>query len=290
MRTRRRRRGFTLIELLVVIAIISMLAGLLLPAVQKAREAANRLSCGNNLHQLGLAMHMYHDTLGTLPPDRLGPGYATWAVLLLPYLEQDNLYREWDLSLLYYQNRDEVRKVPVKIYFCPSRRTASTPPTYSTSGDTPSWLGGSLQWPGALGDYAVCIDGTGHDEEMRGCLSLNGPFRSGYGLPFSAFTDGLSNTLLLGEKHIPKGKLGVGWWDCSLYNGDYYTCSTRAAGVAFPLTTNPRDPGWKFGSLHTHVVQFCFADAHVQALPEAINPATLQLLADRSDGQVIPDF
>src|SRR5690348_17377624 len=104
-----RRRGFTLIELLVVIAIISVLAGLLLPAVQKAREAANRMSCGNNLHQLSLACQMYHDDMGSLPPNRLRAGYATWAVLLLPYLEQDNLYRQWDLSLTYYEQGDTAR-------------------------------------------------------------------------------------------------------------------------------------------------------------------------------------
>jgi hypothetical protein len=107
---------------------------------------------------------------------------------------------------------------------------------------------------------------------------------------FAGITDGLSNTLLVGEKHVPQGKLGVGWWDCSLYNGDYHECSTRAAGRGFPLTTNLRDPGWKFGSLHTHVVQFCFADAHVQPLVDSTSPYTLQLLAQPSDGKVIPDF
>src|SRR5207244_4509678 len=121
-------------------AIISVLAGLLLPAVQKAREAANRMSCGNNLHQLGLAMHMYHDTLGTLPPDRLRTGYATWAVLLLPFLEQDNLFRKWDLSLTYYAQNPQARLTPVKSYFCPSRRSSNSAPTASLSGDTQSWL------------------------------------------------------------------------------------------------------------------------------------------------------
>ena len=119
---------------------------------------------------------------------------------------------------------------------------------------------------------------------------MGGPFQLGKGLTFAAFTDGLSNTLLIGEKHVPRGKYGVAWWDCSIYNGDYYQCSTRAGGRNFPLTTDPRDPGWKFGSLHTHVVNFCFADGHVQAIRESIDPYTLELLNQRNDGEVIPDF
>ncbi len=158
----RRRRAFTLIELLVVISIISVLMGLLLPAVQKAREAAARISCANNLKQIGLAMHNYENNHRKLPPSRMAVGYATWAVLILPYIEQDNLYRQWNLHATYYQQSIVARMTPVKIYFCPSRRDSNSMPAASTFGDTPSWEPGA-HYPGALTDYAVCIDRTGFD-------------------------------------------------------------------------------------------------------------------------------
>ena len=104
------------------------------------------------------------------------------------------------------------------------------------------------------------------------------------------FPDGLSNTFLIGEKHIPESKNGIGWWDCSTYNGDYYQCSSRTASRLYPLTTNPKDTAWKFGSKHTQVVLFCFADGHVQNIPEMTDPYILELLNQRNDGQVIPGF
>ena len=112
----------------------------------------------------------------------------------------------------------------------------------------------------------------------------------GTGSRLADFRDGTSGTLLVGEKHVPQDRHGHGWWDCSTYNGDYYKCSTRAAGRHFPLTTNPRNPGWFFGSRHTQVVQFCFADGHVQSLPETIDRVTLEYLGTRDGGEVVPGF
>jgi prepilin-type N-terminal cleavage/methylation domain-containing protein len=285
------RRAFTLIELLVVIAIISILIGMLLPAVQKAREAAFRMSCSNNLKQIGLAMHMYHNDQERLPPSRLGYGSATWAVLIMPYLEQDNLYRQWNLSATYFQQNDTARLTPVKGYFCPSRRGAAEAAAGSISGDITLVPGGpQVNVPGALGDYAVVVDRSGLDEVTASSPSLHGAFQMGIGVSFGGFIDGLSNTLMVGEKHIPVGKNGVGWWDCSTYDGGYEPCWARAAARSYPLTTNPQDPGWKFGSRHTGVVMFCFGDGGVRALPETIDPYTLELLGMRDDGLVIPPY
>jgi prepilin-type N-terminal cleavage/methylation domain-containing protein len=160
--THRRRSGFSLMELLVVISIVTLLVGMLLPAIQYIREPANRTMCANHLHQIGLAMHAYHNVHGRLPAfSKDGPDATTWCVMLLPFLEQDDLYKQWDLSRSYYEQTDTARLTQVETYFCPSRRSPSTDPTTSLSGDQPFRADGfdlsSLpNTPGALGDYAAC--------------------------------------------------------------------------------------------------------------------------------------
>ena len=96
------RAGFTLIELLVVIGIIAILIGLLLPAVQKVREAAARVTCTNNLKQLGIAIHGYHEVNNKLPPSRVSDLHATWAVFIMPFIDQQAVYKEWNLDDTYY--------------------------------------------------------------------------------------------------------------------------------------------------------------------------------------------
>src|SRR5262249_19764803 len=121
---RSRSTGFTLIELLVVIAIIAILIGLLVPAVQQVREAANPASCENNLKQLGIAVHNYHDIRKQLPPLRIDSDYATLFVLIMPYLEQANIERTWSFTVPYYQQPDIARMSQVSVFYCPSRRAA----------------------------------------------------------------------------------------------------------------------------------------------------------------------
>jgi prepilin-type processing-associated H-X9-DG protein len=292
------------VELLVVIAIIALLIALLLPAIQKVREAANRASCVNNLKQMGLACLSYNDTFGALPPSRelfatyaeelqellnpnkdepdgdenLGP---TWAVFILPFLEQDGLFKLFDLKADFKVQRPEAIKEPVSVYFCPSRRGSTTPPLLSISG--------SAQ-PGALGDYGACTGTTGDDiyNQSLSPLPPNGAFRLGLtakGVRLVDITDGLSNTLLIGEKHVPIGRFGQASWDCSIYDGDNILCSTRPAGIKYHLAASLQDQGVKFGSYHQDVVNFVFVDGSVHALTQDIPPQTLEFLANISDGQ-----
>src|SRR5262245_36703017 len=211
-----RRRGFTLIELLVVIAIIAILIGLLLPAVQKVREAAARMQCQNNLKQLGLACHNYHDVNGSFPPSRAADNFGTWAVFLLPYNEQDNMFRLWNGGTLRYYAAPAEARQPVKTFFCPSRRQ----PMMSTSGDGPRAGPAYPFTPGGCSDYAA-NEGNGfndngpnadgvfiwHGDDTR---VLSGPFASPTTtltkvvstVTLQSITDGTSNTIMIGEKHI----------------------------------------------------------------------------------------
>jgi prepilin-type N-terminal cleavage/methylation domain-containing protein/prepilin-type processing-associated H-X9-DG protein len=261
-----RRSGFTLIELLVVIAIIAILIALLLPAVQKVREAAARAQCQNNLKQIGLAIHNYHDNKKRLPPDRIVNDWATWAVVILPYLEQDNIFKLWDLRRRYAEQPTSPDPCPhnISVYICPSRRAV---PALSVSYTFAAGNGANLTArPGGVGDYAS-VAGTSNNEGVlrisvpsgtwnNQTISGTGNFNSsGPGAlvltwntktSFKNIRDGTSNTLLIGEKHIRPNSLQGKNEDRSIFDGNNQNNFRRFLGRALtstnPWTYDPNDP------------------------------------------------
>lgn len=288
-RPREARFAFTLIELLVVIAIIAVLIGLLLPAIQKVREAATRTHCANNLKQIGLAIHMYHDDYKKLPYSRLDTA-ETWAVLILPYLEEGNFYNLWNFNQNYYQQSPTFLQRPVGTYFCPTRRTPSSGVRLSITGDVLQGTS-NANVPGALGDYVACTgDPSGVIDYLPSMVTApdqpaNGAFiYKGGNLTFDQIQDGLSNTLFVGEKHIPNSKYGDAP-DSSIYNGDNGS-SHKQAGVGAPLAKGPSGSG-QFGSYHPGICQFVMGDGGVRPLSVSIDVTNLGYLANRHDSHAI---
>jgi prepilin-type N-terminal cleavage/methylation domain-containing protein/prepilin-type processing-associated H-X9-DG protein len=234
----RPHRAFTLIELLVVIAIIAILIGLLLPAVQKVRDAAARMQCQNNLKQIGLGLHNHHDARGTFPPGGMQTGkngtpcYTNWAIELLPYVEQDNLYKGYNQLLL---NTDAVNYAAVatqrvKTYDCPADTLIGRLEKPASGPDTSrQWMHGSyravsgkIQYAIAWGTYDTFEPyywpGGRFDSSYRGALHGTGAAYNGVPAPtyvepstgqpvssmggpekMTSITDGTSNTLMAGE-------------------------------------------------------------------------------------------
>ena len=269
--------AFTLIELLVVIAIIGVLVGLLLPAVQQAREASRRIDCGNHLKQVGLAVALAADVQKQFPTGRLtrDPFDVSWAFRLLPFLEEqaifdarnpDNTVPCWDAS-----NATAFR-TPVATYYCASRRQPAADRNFDNNNAAP--VSGTTGIA-AGGDYAACGGtyynyytpaGGGPDPTRAGPIHTFSQVRP------AQVTDGLSKTFAIGERHIPPvdpssaaGLEHYNQGDTAFFPSD--TPHTLFRDPYRGLASSPEDTNnRKFGSLHPGVTQFVFCDGHVEAM------------------------
>jgi prepilin-type N-terminal cleavage/methylation domain-containing protein/prepilin-type processing-associated H-X9-DG protein len=298
------RRGFTLIELLVVIAIIGILVALTLPAVQQAREAARRTQCKNNLKQMGVAIHNFHDQHSALPPSRNYDHYTSWAFLILPHLENFNLFATWDSTLKYYYQSDEARLTPIAAYFCPSRRGVQQRSTRNDDIFSP-------HEPGTVADYA-CVAGYGRGWNW---INSKGPMVMGdattepptplgsYAPPgavlktwrsrtaFRDIIDGLTHTFLIGEKHIRPSRYGIAPEDGAIYNGDHPGNFSRTGGPGSPLAKSPTDAYRNnFGSSHDQMCNFLLADGSVRSVNVLIATDILGRLTVRNDHEVVSEY
>jgi prepilin-type N-terminal cleavage/methylation domain-containing protein/prepilin-type processing-associated H-X9-DG protein len=297
MRRNVQKRGFTLIELLVVIAIIGILIALLLPAVQSAREAARRMSCTNNLKQTGLAMHLYHDTFGRLPaawmathptsgqPYWLGrPGWA-WGASVLPYMEQESIVKSlihFDLPVVDPLNQ-AARVAVVKTYRCPSDVGQDKFVLEAGAMPMPNYMANYTATELATSNY-VGVFGTASMMTVysKGTAPADGPMIFQQGCRFADIVDGLSETLLVGERH---SQTRASTWVGVLAGGAH--APACVVGVATDPPNSPVNGKFHtFSSFHPGGTNFLAADGSVHFLPDNIETAPYRALCTRAGGDV----
>ena len=312
----RRRRGFTLIELLVVIAIIAVLVALLLPAVQQAREAARRTQCKNNLKQIGLALHGYHDTHDRLP---ISQGMAlnssgvnflqrTWGRSILPFIEQAPLYSKWDWTRGHASGTNRsLTATPIAIFKCPSS-PASQIITVTGSGadvdhpDGPTFQAGIMEYFGNSVNWDFPGRPTGATTaevmQIQGMI----PYHT-EGVRFSEVTDGLTNTIMVGEVAGGEKRLVAKYQSIGLQHSTQGSWATRnrtglgpydATGTVYlggnrVMNTNNYN-GANYYSYHTGVVHFLLGDGSTRTISENIDIDVTWRLLVRNDGNPVGEF
>jgi len=277
----RRRDAFTLVELLVVIAIIGILVALLLPAIQAAREAARRSSCVNNEVQLALAIHNYEFHFETLPPGVTNPtgpirsepegNHVGWIVRILPYMEEQNLFKHFDAALgAYAPANAEVRAHEIPTIECPSE-----PNEFINEAKTVA----QSSYVGCHNDVEAPIDKDNH-----GLLFLNSKIR------YTDIEDGSSKTILLSEARVNPNELGwVSGTRATLRN----TGTKLNSGPDPDEAPAPKEKPANslavggFSSRHPGGINAAFADGSIHFIPDDIDPALLRQLGNRADGQIM---
>lgn len=296
------RAAFTLIELLVVIAIIGILIGLLLPAVQKVREAANRTRCQNNLKQIGLAVHNYHDAFGQVPVNTQDEGGWSWSyqqnarswswlARILPFIEETNLYRQMNVGQNTFLQSQAYLTVNVKTFFCPSDSAMAL----GTDTQRANLQGPQITLSNYKGVTGECwCWGTWVSNCTGSCNGLNntdGIFTrdaSTSTTRIDQIPDGTSNTFLVGED-IPSADAHCSW---PYANGSLGTCAIPPNHM--PAPGADIYGGWpdlySFRSRHSGGLQFAFADGSVHFIAESIDLPTYRALATKSGGEVIGNY
>lgn len=302
------RRAFTLVELLVVIAIIGILIGLLLPAVQAAREAARRMQCTNNLKQIGLALHNYHDVNGAFPSAWRGycadgkkpcvygaPGWA-WSAAILPFMEQNSLYSQADLKAPITTDRNAVaRTLWLKAFACPSESSVGKTFNLAESGlleadhdhdhgcdHLKSIVFASANYAASLGttdvhDAEDYEDGGIYEDTV---FESNGAFFHNSELGMNAFTDGTSATIFIGER-VAKKKHFTTWAGMPAGDG----CLPALVSGTFYGGFHNDGNRHGFSSNHSGGANFLFGDGAARFLSSTIDDATVRALATRSGGE-----
>jgi prepilin-type N-terminal cleavage/methylation domain-containing protein/prepilin-type processing-associated H-X9-DG protein len=281
----RPRRGFTLIELLVVIAIIAILIGLLLPAVQKVREAANRIKCSNNLHQMALGLHNYHDTQGALPPAYRGAGFNPgwgWSSFILPYVEQDAMYVQLKVDTVLFglgsnpamPNQHPGSQAKLTVFRCPADPAPDlNPERLLFAMSNYRAVAGPITYP------AFIID-----RDMGGVMYQNSAVR------LTDITDGTSGTLAVGECIFDArtGKRACIWPGMSgMRDGSIWISDVMWWVDEATAQVNGTAPQ-AFSSRHPAGAMFAFCDGSVRMFRTGTNPNIIKWLAGRDDGVIVP--